>query len=798
MKKTWTCLGLCGVATFAWAPVAQAQAMAVFDVGSSLGWVAALVIGGFGWRVFKGNRNVKGDSWLTDLNACKQLVEGLGEPTLIHDQTRILACHPHLADSFGWRDLAGRSLSDLGLKSTEDLPGGRLDCSGLKLFRRSLIEGQCWLITLAEQPQSAAHQADLFERVFENSHLLVAYLDRDFNFVRVNSRYAEADKNRPEDLAGRNHFDLYPNAENQAIFEQVRDSGQPHFSFAKAFQYRSAPERGVSYWDWSLTPVWDRDHLEVTGLVLILQDVSERIQTQEELDRVEAGLRAARKVARIGAWMVDYTTEELQLSSEAFEILGIDPWEKPTLERFYQAVLPEDRAQFGPLVEQLKLGAPVEIEYRVLVKGKIRWIKSVAEAAPDEKGEVHSAWGAVYDFTDQKKVQEGLVAEKEAAEQANQAKTNFLAMVSHELRTPLNGILGASELLDSAQLNLEERGTLQLIKSSGWALVRLLEDILDLSRIEAGLLELRLEPFDLHRLVDEQLKLFSAATASRPIKLHAQLEPGMPQRVIGDRLRLSEVLSNLMGNAVKFTDHGSVSLKVSGEKAAEQTWRLRFEVEDTGVGIDETLQERLFEPFTQADETSSRPYGGLGLGLSVVSRLVRLMGGKAGFKSTLGKGSLFWVELEMKEAAESLPVRQVSADEKPPELGLKVLLVEDDAINRQVILRQLKLFGCQVEALENGAKVVERMGQQRFDLILMDLLMPVMNGFEATKLIRQHERLQGQDPVPIIALSARMLEDTEIRCEEVGMNGFLPKPLPLDQLEAALARVSAEASRAKP
>lgn len=421
------------------------------------------------------------------------------------------------------------------------------------------------------------------------------------------------------------------------------------------------------------------------------------------------------------------------------------------------------------------------------------YLQVSATALYDSEGNITGAIESVRNITESKKVQKALSVAKDQAEGAARAKSEFLANMSHEIRTPLNAIIGMTGILLDTPLGPDQRDYLETVQSSGEVLMSIINNILDFTKIEEGKREIEKLPFDLAGCISEAMDLLTPVAAEKYIRFYYNIDSAVPTRLSGDAISISQVLINLLGNAIKFTDSGEISVHVSSERLSRGRIKLLFSVKDTGIGIPSDRMHTLFQSFSQVDMSTTRKYGGTGLGLAISKRLVGLMGGTIWAESEIGKGSTFCFTIQ----ADAVTPEQCSQMRTKPsgvDLNydipnhLKLLLAEDNLVNQRVALLMLRKLGLKADVAANGKEVLQALERKKYDIILMDVQMPEMDGFEASKAIRE----RWKDGLPhIIAVTAHALDGDKKRCIEAGMDEYISKPMRMSDL----ARVLAECSR---
>ncbi len=488
-----------------------------------------------------------------------------------------------------------------------------------------------------------------------------------------------------------------------------------------------------------------------------------------------------------------YSLAEVYERGANLYLACLHPDDTPKVTKAFQALFAEGKAY--------------DVECRVRRKdGEWIWVHDRAFTTYDKNG-VRYADGLLSDITQRKRAEEELHRAKIAAETASRAKSEFLAVMSHEIRTPMNGIIGMTDLALDTELTSEQREYLGIVRESADALLTLIDDILDFSRIEAGKLRLDLDQFDLRDTLDGAIKALAVRARQKGLKLVCHIPADVPVSLLGDSGRLRQVVLNLVGNAIKFTDRGEVALTVRLASQSAEEVELHFSVADSGIGIPPEQQQRIFDAFAQADSSATRKYGGAGLGLSISSRLVGMMNGRVWVESEVAKGSTFhftarfslppgrapWRAANTETRLRGLP-RMAPGTAPGPQptfktpKNLRVLLAEDNRVNQVLVMHLLDRQGHSVTLAANGREVIRAFERADFDLVLMDIQMPEMDGFEATAAIREKERVGGAH-VPIIALTAHAMKGDRERCLAAGMDGYIAKPIRESELQEVIESV---------
>lgn len=523
-----------------------------------------------------------------------------------------------------------------------------------------------------------------------------------------------------------------------------------------------------------------------------LREIEKRREAAEEALKVsEFRLSEAQKIAKIGNWEYDFKTHQVYWSEEMYRILEVDPAEfVPRREHFLTLFHPDD----GPLINSnfnLEEDSRVPFNKDLRIKrsdGTYKYVNLQTYFQYDEEGVLEKFVGTVQDIDQRKKIEQELFEAKKLAEESGKIKEQFLANMSHEIRTPMNAIIGFTKLLLDSSVNLtrEQKNSIKAIHDAGEHLMVIINDILDFSKIESGKLPLEKLDFSLVELISSVENLFQTKALEKGIEFSCTIDESVPSFLTGDPVRLNQILVNLIGNSIKFTEKGFVKLKVRTLNRTDPNITVRFEVEDTGIGIPQNKIGLIFESFTQASSDTTRKYGGTGLGLTIVKKIIEIQKGEISINSEEGRGTVFTVDLPFEiNVSDNLKERFENLKEEPVRTDyprdIKVLMAEDNELNQVLSKSIFDKIGWDLDIAENGLMVIEKLKQSRYDVVLMDIQMPEMDGYQTTMKIRREMEPPLSD-IPIIAITAHVLSSEVEKCLTSGMNDYISKPFKVGDL----------------
>ncbi|CAH2029896.1 ATP-binding protein [Trichlorobacter ammonificans] len=533
------------------------------------------------------------------------------------------------------------------------------------------------------------------------------------------------------------------------------------------------------------------------GSILYDRQQRRREEAEERLQETALFLRESQAIARVGGWKSNPDTGVLRWTDELYQMLECPAEFRLTHESGFSVVHPDDRDRIDQaLAESWKSGSGFSHTCRMTTATGRQFWCDVRCLGRVENHSGSYLVGTLQDITHYKQAEEMLITARDAAEASTRTKNELLAVISHELRTPLNGVIGGAQLLDMTELSCEQREYLRMIELSAGNELALVNDLLDLASLDAADIRTQEAPFVLRESITSAIVPHRTAIEERGLALTVELADGLGARVLGDSRRLTQVVSNLLGNAVKFTHQGEIVLHAATDDTGDGVVTLRVTVSDTGIGIDQKDRERIFEPFVQADMSHTRSYGGSGLGLSICNKLVQRMGGSITLESEAGKGSRFTITLPFRAAPLAEAPAPPAGDTTPTTGdGRTILIAEDNLINQKAVAEILKKHGYSVICAADGKEALAFWMKGGVDLILMDIQMPVMDGIEALQFIRQTEQ-HAATRTPVVALTAHAMRDDRERLLHAGFDGYLAKPVEMQRLLTELERITSDRSRA--
>jgi two-component system sensor histidine kinase/response regulator len=651
-------------------------------------------------------------------------------------------------------------------------------------------------LEVAENKSALAIGEEKYRELFENANDLIFTHDLDGNFTSVNKTGERITGYRREEAAKMNISQII--APDSAEYARLMTAAMVKNRTPVSYEMAIITKDGEKVWlETSSRLIYQNG--EPFGIQGISRDITERKRIEREIETHEAQLSEAQRIAQLGSWNWDLNTNEITWSDELYRIFGYQPQEfDVTYDAFIERVHPADK-DFVINTVKRSLADKTFHEYdcRVLhPDGKARVIHANSVISMDDSGIPVQMTGTVQDITERKRTEEELHRTRDAALESARLKSEFLANMSHEIRTPMNGVIGMTGLLLDTELSQEQREYTETVRSSADSLLAIIDDILDFSKIEAGKLHFENLDFDLRGVVESTVELFAERAAGKNIELASFVASNVPTLVCGDAGRIKQVLLNLAGNAVKFTEHGEVTICITKESETETHAAVRFEVRDTGIGISPEAQKNLFQAFVQADGSTTRKYGGTGLGLTISKQIVELMDGEIGIESELGKGSTFWfvarLEKQALNAGETKSLPRLDLKE------LKILIVDDNATNRKIFAHHTASWGMISEEAENGRSAVESLRQaahkgESFDVAILDLMMPEIDGLELARIIKSDAEIAA---VRLIILSSYGNRSDAQVVREIGIAAYLRKPVRQAELFDSLVTVMSDSKPA--
>lgn len=626
-----------------------------------------------------------------------------------------------------------------------------------------------------------------FRTLAEKAPIGIFQTDKNGNAVYMNQRWAEIAEMELSLAMGSGWAGAVYEEDQDTVFTAWQMAVDQSTEFSELFRLLT-PTGSVRWVRGKATPLKDADN-HVIGYIGTINDVTDIKRAQERIEESEKHYRLISENSSdvISLHSLDSTFTFVTASIK--NLHGYEP-EEVIGKKALDFMHPEDAASFdgNELINQLnQLSELHPVQFRILTKqGQIVWGENIIKPV-FTNGILSGFQSSVRDISKRKLAEEALKKAKEEAEEATKAKSQFLSMMSHEIRTPMNAIIGLTNLLLQEEPKPDQTESLKLLKFSGDNLLTIINDILDFSKIEAGKIVMEQIDFDLHQLIQNIVNMLKNRASEKGIQLFFVFDTNVPRVIVGDPVRISQVITNLLGNAIKFTEKGYVEIRISYQGTNGNQELVQVTVKDTGIGIPAENVNQIFESFTQASEDTTRKFGGTGLGLSITKRLLDIMNSSIKVESKLGYGSTFSFVLTVPEGnAEKVNAAQHQFNQQPEKVSGRVLLAEDNRVNQIVASNFLKKWGIEMDIASNGLEAVQMIQNKSYKLVLMDLQMPQMDGFEASKIIRAIDTDSYFKKIPIIALTASAMSEVRDQVTEAGMNDYITKPFDPDDLQTKI------------
>lgn len=616
----------------------------------------------------------------------------------------------------------------------------------------------------------------------------LAMFDREMCYMAASQKWRDDYHLQDRDIIGISHYDIFPEISDDwkdihkaCLAGAINRCAEAHFIRAD----------GSEQWiTWDVRP-WYVSDGKIGGLLMYTADISAMKNKDAENDRISRILDKTNEVARIGTWEVNCQANELTWSRITREIHEVDENFSPdvaTAIHFYKEGASRD-ALLHHHEQAQNFGVPYDLELCLITaKGNEVWVRSIAQTEFDH-GICKRIYGVFHDITERKKAELATIDARNLAEQSSRLKETFLANMSHEIRTPMNAIIGFTDLLLKKELGTEALEYIRIVKHSGENLLRIINDILDISKINSGMMSFETHPLSIDDLFHSLTAMLQRTADEKKLKLNFEVSPDLPARVMGDPTRLTQILINLTGNAIKFTDRGSVTVFAKLLREDKQSYYIEISVSDTGIGIASEKLQHIFERFGQAECNTTRRYGGTGLGLSIARQLVELQGGTININSTKDSGTVVTFTLPFTKVSNSTAQKNTPLPGKVMNIAtlgqLHLLLVDDNPINLKLLIGMFSGLNVTVSTAANGRKALELLETTPVDVVLLDMEMPEMNGYETVAYLRHHLHSQ----VPVIAMTANAMAGEREKCLRIGMNDYIPKPIKAEELFEKIALV---------